>query len=499
MTRPAPGLDPEPGQLLALLQAQRAAFLAEGPPSAAVRRDRIDRLTLAVLDHADALTEALRADFGSRPELVSLNTDLLGVLPDVHLVREQLEAWMQDEELPAGAAQGMPTRVQTRPKGVVGVIGPWNFPVSLVFQPAVEALAAGNRVMVKCSEVAPRTAEVFARAVAGALDPEEVVVVRGGPATAAAFSGLPLDHLFFTGSTAVGRKVAAAAGANLVPVTLELGGKNPVVVGPGADLEVVAERVAAQRMLNGGQVCLCPDDVYVPAALVDGFVEACRAHLARYFPSYTDHPGVVSVVDDANFARISALVEDARAKGATVLAVGPDLPDAGTRRFPPVVLVGVTPDMLIAAEEVFGPVLVVYAYATTADVVAHLASRPAPLAAYWYGDDGPEYQDFLLRTTSGGVTRNDMALHYAVPGAPFGGVGTSGTGAYHGRTGFDTFSHRRTVTASALPFGMAPRMMPPYTESALASARRQVTDQRELFRGRVAARHATSAAPRAIP
>ncbi|MCW2778745.1 MAG: aldehyde dehydrogenase dependent [Frankiales bacterium] len=487
MTGRAPAVNLDAGELRRLLEAQRAAFLAEGPPTVQVRRNRIDRLALAVLDHADALTAALHADFGSRPELVSLTTDLLGALPDVHLVRDSLEAWMQDEEVPAGAAQGMPTQLQVRPKGVVGVIGPWNFPVSLVFQPAVEALAAGNRVMIKFSEVASQTAAVFAEAVARAFDPAEVVVVRGGPATAAAFSSLPLDHLFFTGSTPVGRKVAAAAGANLVPVTLELGGKNPVVVGPGADLPVVAERVAAQRMLNAGQVCLCPDDVFVPTGLVDGFVAACREQLARFFPSYADDPGVVSVVDDANFARISALVDDARSKGATVHPVGSALPDAGTRRLPPVVIVGVTADMAVAQEEVFGPVLVVHAYSSLDEVVDHLNARPAPLAAYWYGDDGTEYRDFLRRTTSGGVTRNDMALHHGVPGAPFGGVGASGHGAYHGRVGFETFSHRRTVTVNALPFGVAPSMMPPYSDGTLAKARGRVQSQRELFRMRLSA------------
>jgi coniferyl-aldehyde dehydrogenase len=444
-----------------------------------------------VLEHADALAEALSSDFGNRPEYVSLTSDILGSLADVHLVRDQLAEWMQDVEIPAAAAKGMPTFVQQRPKGVVGVIGPWNFPVSLVFQPAIEALAAGNRVMIKFSEIAPRTAEIFAAAVAEYFPADEVVVLRGGPVTAAAFSSLEFDHLFFTGSPAVGRHVAVAAAANLVPVTLELGGKNPVVVGPGADLPVVAERVAAARMINGGQVCLCPDYVFVPAGQVDDFVAAFRASVGGVFPTYRDNPDVVSVVNDANFARVTGLIEDARAKGATVIPIAPDdevaaLPDAATRRIAPTILLGVSEDMSIAADEVFGPVITIYPYDGVDEVISYVSTHPAPLAAYWYGDDGDEFREFIQRTTSGGLTRNDMALHYGIEEAPFGGVGQSGNGAYHGRVGFDTFSHRRTITASQLPFGVAPRSMPPYPAERVAAIRDRIGSEIARFRANLA-------------
>ncbi|MFI0968290.1 aldehyde dehydrogenase family protein [Streptomyces sp. NPDC021080] len=473
---PVPPEDISAAELRDLLAAQQRAFLAEGPPSAEVRRNRIDRLTAALLEHADELTAALSADFGNRPEANSLSSDVLGSMGDVTLVRTELESWMADVEIPAAADKGLPTFVQSRPKGVVGIVGPWNFPVSLVFQPAIEAFAAGNRVMIKFSEVPSRTAEVFARAVAGRFSPDEAVVVRGGTETSVAFSELPFDHLFFTGSPSVGRHVAAAAGRNLTPVTLELGGKNPVVVGHDADVRVAAERVSAARMMNGGQLCLCPDYVFVPREKVEEFVGAYRTAMSRYFPAFRENPDVVTLVDDRNFARVDGLVEDARSKGAEIITLVPEdeltsLPDAASRRMPPTLVLGVTDEMAIAHEEVFGPVISVLPYDTVHDAVEYVTARPHPLAAYWYGEDTADFREFVHRTTSGGLTRNDMALHYGIEGAPFGGVGQSGSGAYHGKVGFDTFSHQRTITQSLLPVGVAPSSMPPYTDERLAQLR----------------------------
>ncbi len=481
LTNP-PAADIDRTAMLALLDGQRKAFVAEGPPSLEVRLDRIRRLTLAVLENADDLAAALDADFGSRPAAVSLSSDVLGALSGLPRLHAELGHWMRDEPVPGSAENGMPTFIQHRPKGVVGVIGPWNFPVTLALLPALEALAAGNRVMIKVSEIPQRTAEVFARAVASRLSPEEVVVVRGGPVTSAAFSELPFDHLFFTGSPGVGRHVAAAAGRNLVPVTLELGGKNPVVVARDADLDESARRIAAQRMMNGGQLCLCPDYVFVPQESLADFADAYAAAITAYFPTYADNADVVSIVNQSNYDRVTALVEDARSKGADVRMIAPDdelprLPDAASRRIPPTVLLGINDEMDVAHEEIFGPVISVHGYDQVREVIDYVSSRPHPLAAYWYGDESPEFHEFLRLTTSGGVTRGDMALHYGIEGAPFGGVGQSGSGAYHGKVGFETFSHRRTVTQSALPFGVAPRSMPPFAPKHVEGLRQAVARQ----------------------
>jgi coniferyl-aldehyde dehydrogenase len=480
--------DLDTAAMVGLLDRQRRAFRAEGPPTLEVRLDRIRRLTLALLENADELAAALNADFGNRPAAVSLSSDVLGSLPGLPQVQADLADWMADQPISGSEEKGMPTFVQHRPKGVVGVIGPWNFPVNLTFLPALEALAAGNRVMIKFSEIPARTAEVFARAVAAHLSPEEVVVVRGGAETSAAFAALPFNHLFFTGSAAVGRHVAAAAGTNLVPVTLELGGKNPVVVARDADLPEAARRIAAQRMMNGGQLCLCPDYVFVPQEAVGPFVDHYAAAMATYFPTYLENPDVVTIVNSRNFERVTSLIDDARTKGAEVRTLAPDdelgsLPDPATRRIPPTVLLGVTDEMDVAHEEVFGPVITVLGYDDVRSAIDYVNARPHPLASYWYGEESPDFHEFLRLTTSGGVTRGDMALHFGIEGAPFGGVGQSGSGAYHGKVGFDTFSHQRTVTQSALPFGVAPRSMPPFKPGRLDGIRETISKQAEALRG----------------
>ncbi|MEV7389675.1 aldehyde dehydrogenase family protein [Streptomyces sp. NPDC091215] len=463
-------VDPSAEVQRRLLDVQRAAFLAEGPPALDVRLDRIDRLLACVLEHAEELCAALDADFGSRPLAASLVSDIVGPISGAQKIRQHLAEWMRDEELPGSAEAGTPAFVQIRPKGVVGVVGPWNFPVTLVVQPAIEALAAGNRVMIKFSEVAERTADVFARAVATRMAPEEVAVVRGGVATASAFSALPFDHLIFTGSPAVGARVAEAAGRNLVPVTLELGGKNPVVLGSDADLGLAAQRVGAMRLMNGGQICLCPDYVFVPRDRVEEFVAQYEQAVKGYFPTWLDNPNVVSIVDDRNYDRVTGLITDAEAKGARVVTIAPPeeaevLPRRKGRRIAPTVLLDVTEDMAIASEEIFGPVLSVYPYDDLNEVITYVNTRPSPLAAYFFGSDGPEFREFIRRTTSGGVTRNDLAVHWGVEGAPSGGVGRSGMGAYHGKTGFLTFSHRRTVATTTSPTGLAQNILPPVGEA----------------------------------
>jgi coniferyl-aldehyde dehydrogenase len=465
--------DVAPQELQRLLDAQRAAQRKDPIPDAATRRDRIDRFVAAVLAHADEIAEALDADFGSRPKTLSLELDVLGGLQTVAFARDNIEAWMAPTPVEAAMGGAIPTTIQNRPKGVVGVIGPWNFPVVLVFVPTVEALAAGNRVMIKFSDMAPRTGAVFARAVASRMSPEEVVVINGGLKTATAFSELRFDHIFFTGSPKVGRLIAVAAGKNLVPVTLELGGKNPAIIAPDADVAEAAKRLAAARHVNNGQVCLCPDYAFVQESGKATFIEAYKQAVLSHFPTFADNADVVSIINDANYARVSGLIEDAKSNGATEIVIVPDAEkgrahNAQKRHLAPTLLIDTPPEAAINSEEIFGPVLVLHTYSDVDEAIDYAASGEHPLSSYWYGGDTEAFQRFLRNTTSGAVSRNDFGLAYINHVAPFGGVGMSGSGAYHGKAGFDTFSHQRPIAQSDLPVTIASAFVPPLLPERVA-------------------------------
>lgn len=436
-----------------MFEEQREAFLRDGSPTADVRRNRLDRLLASVLSVADELAQGHDNDYGHRPELFNLS-NVAGVAASIQHARDHLGEWMAPTTV---ADAALPTVVDSQPLGVVGIIGPWNFPLSLVVQPAAEALAAGNRVMIKYSDYAPHSGAVFARSIARYFSSDEVTVIQGGPDTAAAFSDLPFDHILFTGSPAVGRLVLAAASKNLTPVTLELGGKNPVVVAHDADIAEAARAVAAARVANGGQICLCPDYVFVPRASLDRFVNEARRFYLETLPGYRTHDSVTTIINEKNFDRVVGLIDDAVRKGASVTLGVTDeeaatLPDRRSRRIAPHIVTGITDDMLLAHEEVFGPVLGVHPYDDIAEVVEYVSHRPSPLAAYWIGEDSPEFDRFRSHTNSGGITRNSVSpLHYSpTKDLPFGGVGMSGMGAYHGKTGFDTFSHQRVITSSPM-------------------------------------------------
>lgn len=479
-------------ELANLLEKQRRSFVADGPPGAAVRRGRIDRLLAMVLDNVDAFTEAMAQDFGTRSRAASLATEMIGIVPVVEHTRSHVRQWMRPAKLlRAARLVGLRAEVQPSPLGVVGIIGPWNFPLQLVVVPAAAAFAAGNRVMVKMSEITSHTAELMAQLAPKYFDESEFAVVTGGAEVAAAFAGLPFDHVFFTGSPSVGALVQRAAADNLVPVTLELGGKNPVVVAPGADIARSAKRIASARMVNGGQVCVCPDYVLVPERDIDAFVDAARQTLRDMFPTILTNGDYCSSVNEANFDRVLALIDDARDRGAVVEAVAPDgeaLPDRASRKIAPTLVRGVDATMRIADEEIFGPVLMVQGYGTLDEAIETINARPAPLVAYWFGPGGKSFRDFVQRTRSGGVARNDFAAQMIPSGAPFGGVGRSGMGAYHGKAGFDAFSHYRTVVGSDLPFSMTGSAAPPfrpamrfYADAMLRSARNRT--RRRIKRG----------------
>ncbi|HUL98273.1 MAG TPA: coniferyl aldehyde dehydrogenase [Mycobacterium sp.] len=485
-------------------RVQREAFLRDGPPSLAVRRNRMDRLSALTYEHREAIVEAIRLDFGHRPVEISTLWDVVAALSDFAHIRRNLGKWMKARPVMSAARPlGLRTRVQAQPLGVVGIMAPWNLPVHLLICPATAALAAGNRVLLKPSELTPRTATLLEKLAAQYFSTEELAVVTGGPQTSAAFCSMPWDHLLFTGSPEVGKHVQRAAADHLVPVTLELGGKNPVVVGRDADIATAASRTARARLWNGGQTCLCPDLVFVPAERCDDFIAAVEQQFRRSFPTILDNPEHCTIVNDKNYQRILGLIDDARAKGATVIEAAPpgeDLPSANQRRIAPTILRDVTDDMEVMHQEVFGPVLSVLPYKQLDEVIDYLNARPSPLASYWFGEDSADFRRYCAHTRNGGITRNDCVVHATIDGAPFGGVGNSGMGAYHGKAGFDTFSHYRPITESRLRgSAMGLLTVPPVSPRVGAAidwvARKQAARLRKRI-DRFAESHAGAGQPR---
>lgn len=466
-------------QISAILDRQRQARLAGGVPDAAERRARIQRVIDMVVARADDLVKAMDADFGGRPEGYSLMNDILGSLASLKYSRDNLETWMAPDPRPSYAPYdqlGATAEVLHQPKGSVGIIGTWNAPLYTLLSPLAGVLAAGNRAVLKPSEVVPRTAEAIADAAAALLDADEVAVVTGGPDVADALTSLPFDHIVFTGSTNVGKLVMSNAARNLVPVTLELGGKSPTIVGRSADLADAAHRIAVGKATNGGQICVSPDTIHVPRELVDDAVTALRDAYTALHPTIEDNDDAVAVVNDRHAARIQGYIDDAAARGARIVTA-PEVPAPATGRRQPLRIVVEPPaDALIRQEEIFGPAVVVLGYDTIDDVLAALGAEPTPLALYYFGTDDTEQQRILAGTRSGGVTVNEIMMHPGLPDAPFGGCGASGLGHYNGRDGFLEFSHARAVYRSAGPdlrgeWGM----LPPYGDHFRAMMAAQVT------------------------
>ncbi|MGJ7550486.1 coniferyl aldehyde dehydrogenase [Pseudomonas alloputida] len=466
--------------LSGLLARQHSAFIGEGAVTAERRRQRLQQVIDLLVRHHQSLTQAIDEDFGGRPAGFTLMNDVLGALASLKHARDHLQQWMADEPRAPFAPYdqlGAKAWVRYQPKGSVGIIGTWNAPLYTLFSPLASALAAGNRAILKPSEVLPRTAALVAELCAAHFDPLEVAVVTGGPDLADAFTAQPFDHLVFTGSTAVGRKVMANAAQNLVPVTLELGGKSPVIVSASADLAKAAHSIAVAKATNAGQICINPDLVYVPRAMQEGFIAELRSAYGALNPSVAGNPDVVAVVNARHLARVEALVQDAQQLGVHVETMPEVAPGtADERRRPLSVVVNPPGQAQIMHEEIFGPALVVLAYDALEEVIAQINSRPRPLALYYFGENLQEQQQVLDHTLSGGVTLNDVMMHAALQDAPFGGVGASGMGHYHGREGFLEFSHLRTVFQAP---AHDPRrewgLLPPYGEHYFAAMQAQVT------------------------
>ena len=453
-----------------LLACQRRAFVAEGAVAPEVRKARLQKAIDMLIASSDALCDAMGRDFGGRPPVFSLMNDVVGSIGALKAARDHLHEWVDDQPRASVAPFdnfGATAWVKLQPKGVVGIIGTWNAPLFTLLAPLASVFAAGNRAVLKPSGVAALAAEVVARIVAAAFAPEELAVVTGGAEVAAEFSAQPWDHLVFTGSAEVGRKIMRAAADNLVPLTLELGGKSPVIVGRSADVRNAAERIAVGKSQNSGQLCVAPDTVYLPRESVDAFVAAVQEFYAGLFPTIAGNADVTPAVNARHFARVESYVADAGARGARIAMAG-DFPSAqggAERRMPLRLVVAPPADSDIARHEIFGAALVLQPYDEVAEAVASINAGTRPLALYYFGSDAAEQRYVLDHTVSGGVAINDVLMHAALLDAPFGGVGASGMGHYNGREGFVEFSHVRSVYSAG---GHDPRrewgMLAPYQD-----------------------------------
>lgn len=444
----------------------RAGYRAETSPNYEVRIDRLHRLRTILKRQQNAIIAAIRNDFGTRSPHETRMGEILAVLSQIKYIEENLKAWMKSEPRKV-ALNFMPAsaRVVVQPLGVVGIIAPWNYPVQLALGPLAIALAAGNRVLIKPSEYTPATSELMQRMVREIYDNSVADVVTGAADVGEAFSRLPFDHLLFTGSTALGRVVMKAAAANLTPVTLELGGKSPAIVHPSFPLEKAAERIAYGKTFNAGQTCIAPDYVLVHESQADALAQAIRGHIARFYPKLGGNADYSSIVSDRHYQRLEHLVKDAESRGATKLSVDPDRESrsAKERKFPPTLLLHVNDEMAVMQDEIFGPILPIVTFKELEDAIAFVNDRPRPLALYYFDHEETRQRLVLRNTVSGGAAVNECLLHQVQEDLPFGGVGPSGMGAYHGREGFNTFSHRKAVFQQSR-FNAAKFLLPPYGE-----------------------------------
>lgn len=431
-----------------ILTRQRGAFLRDGPPSLGQRRGDLKKLRGAIVARQREIEEALSKDFGHRSRHETAMLEILPLVMGIDYLHGNLRRFMR----PTHRHVGLPmrfgrARIEYQPLGVVGIMAPWNYPFSLALMPLATAIAAGNRAMIKPSEFTPTASDLLEKLLADIFPEEQVAVVKGDASLGAAFSAQPFDHLIFTGSTQVGRAVMKAASANLVPVTLELGGKSPVIVAKGCALDSVAAGIAFGKLANGGQTCIAPDYALVHEDEIEAFTAAYDKAVAGLYPNGTGSDDYTSIINDRHYSRLTGLIDDARAKGARVLEVGRKASDATPRAhtLAPTLVLGARDDMQIMQDEIFGPVLPVVSYRDLDEAIADVNGRPRPLALYYYGRDDDDRRKVLSRTTSGNVTINGTLMHYAQEDLPFGGVGPSGMGAYHGVEGFRALSHAKGI------------------------------------------------------
>jgi coniferyl-aldehyde dehydrogenase len=442
--------------LEALVELQRSMFRAEGEVTYSTRIDRLKRLKALIVENKTEFAMTTKREFGgARSYEFSLFSEFASKVEAIDYSMKHLKEWMKPEKRKTNKPMnflGGKSQVRYFPKGVVGIISPWNLPFGLTVAPLTSALAAGNRALLKPSEFVPETAALFAEVVPNYFPEDEVAVVTGGADISQRFAELPFDHLLFTGSTNIGAKVMQSASKNLVPVTLELGGKSPVIIGRSAKLDLAGTRLTFGKLLNGGQLCLSPDYVAVPDELEEQLIARVIQEAQSMYPNITENEDYAGIINETHFGRLQSYIDDAVAKGAKLTIVGADKTRASedNRRMPLHILQHVNEDMLVMHEEIFGPILPVMTYSDVAEVPSMIEPRRNPLAMYYFGKDKRE-QDYLLsHVQSGGVCINDIILHYVQEDLPFGGIGASGMGAYHGPEGFRTMSHARAIYSQTM-------------------------------------------------
>jgi len=464
------------------LAKQRKAYLAEGFVTASVRKDRLKRALACLMDYKDEYIRLISEDFGNRSPETTLFADVAASAGALKDAIKHVDKWMKPSkrslQFPLGLL-GARAEVVPQPKGVVGLITPWNFPLTMVFVPLAQMLAAGNRVMIKPSEATPRTSAFFNEVFSKYFDETEIAVINGAVETSQGFASQPWDHLMFTGAPVVGKLIMRAASEHLTPVTLELGGKSPVVVGKSADLAAVSERVATMKHMNAGQICLAPDYLNIDKDRRDEFVSTYTAQVEKMYPTMLSNDQYTSIISTRHRERIEGYIEDAKKKGADVRVINPANEDFSgqnqANKIPSTLILDATDDMDVMKNEIFGPVLPVRTYDKVEDVIDYVNEKERPLALYYFGSDKTEENQVLTRTTSGGVTVNDVLWHGAHENLPFGGVGNSGMGHYHGYDGFLEFSHQKSVLRHPkLSIGNLLGVVPPYTGKLKKNIERQL-------------------------
>lgn len=455
----------------AILERQKAAFAREGFVDAKTRTDRLQRVYRLIGDHQQDIVEACHSDFGGRSRHQSRLSEVLAVMTGFEHSIRHVRQWMKPEKRAVAFPLnliGARARVEYVPKGVIGCMGTWNFPVYTAILPVAGILAAGNRAMLKLSELTPETSALLQGLVSRYFDATELVAITGGPDTGAAFASLPLDHLIFTGGTHIGRQVMRAAAENLTPVTLELGGKSPVIVGRSCDPAKAAERIMAGKALNQGQACLAPDYCFVPEETMESFLARASRFYGELFPCVLDNPDYSSVINERHYQRLARMIQDARDKGGDVRVFNPAGEDftsqaPGQHKMPMTWVANPSDDMLVMQEEIFGPILCIKPYRHITECIEYINAAARPLGLYYFGSDRHEERLVLDSTISGGVTINDVMSHSSCDNLPFGGIGNSGMGHYHGFDGFRTFSHARAIYhQSRLDIMKLSGMLPPY-------------------------------------